>query len=519
MSGGTGRFDAAAGPIRTFVSYEMPSQVNVDIKFLDSGRQSCHFGRMAKVRSSYVCQNCGAITQRWQGKCESCGEWNTIIEEAAALGVGGAVARRGAAGRPFPLEDLAGVSRPEPRVATGIAELDRVAGGGFVPGSATLIGGEPGIGKSTLLIQACAAVARSGARAIYVSGEESTAQIRLRAARLGLADAPVQLAAQTLVEDIVATLGSGDSPRFVVIDSIQTLWSDAIESAPGTVSQVRGSSQALIRFAKASGAALLIVGHVTKDGQIAGPRVVEHMVDAVFSFEGDGAHAFRLLRAAKNRFGATDEVGVFEMTGAGLAEVPNPSALFLAGRDGAPSPGAAVFAGVEGARPVLVEIQALVAPTSLGTPRRAVVGWEPSRLAMVLAVLELHGGLKLGQYDVYLNVAGGLRVAEPAADLAAAAALISSLIGAVLPHDAVYFGEIALSGSVRAVAHAGLRLKEAAKLGFAQAFAPPSPGAEGDRIGIVQTPIGSVASLAALIAAAGVEAHSARSSSRTAQSG
>ena len=243
----------------------------------------------------------------------------------------------------------------------------------------------------------------------------------------------MQLAAQTFVEDIVATLGSGDAPKFVVIDSIQTMWSDAIESAPGTVSQVRGSAQALIRFAKASGAALLIVGHVTKDGQIAGPRVVEHMVDAVFSFEGDGAHAFRLLRAAKNRFGATDEVGVFEMTGGGLDEVPNPSALFLADRDGAANPGAAVFAGVEGARPLLVEIQALVAPTTLGTPRRAVVGWEPSRLAMVLAVLEAHGGLKLGQYDVYLNVAGGLRIVEPAADLAAAAALISSLTGASLP--------------------------------------------------------------------------------------
>ena len=234
------------------------------------------------------------------------------------------------------------------------------------------------------------------------------------------------------------------------------MWSDAIESAPGTVSQVRGSAQALIRFAKASGAALLLVGHVTKDGQIAGPRVVEHMVDAVFSFEGDGAHAFRLLRAAKNRFGATDEVGVFEMTGGGLAEVPNPSALFLAERDGAAHPGAAVFAGVEGARPLLVEIQALVAPTTFGTPRRAVVGWEPSRLAMVLAVLEAHGGMKLGQYDVYLNVAGGLRIMEPAADLAAAAALISSLTGASLPRDAVYFGEIGLSGSVRGGRACGL---------------------------------------------------------------
>ena len=463
---------------------------------------------MARLRTSYVCQNCGAISQRWQGKCDSCGEWNTIIEEAAALGVGGEAARRGATGRPFPLEDLSGASAPQPRIVTGIGELDRVAGGGFVAGSATLIGGEPGIGKSTLLIQACAALARRGGRVVYVSGEESTEQVRLRATRLGLAQTPVQLAAQTLVEDIVATLGSGDAPKFVIIDSIQTMWSDAIESAPGTVSQVRGTAQALIRFAKTSGAAVILVGHVTKDGQIAGPRVVEHMVDAVLSFEGEGAHAFRVLRAAKNRFGPTDEIGVFEMTGAGLAEVANPSALFLAGRDGA-APGAAVFAGVEGARPVLVEIQALVAPSSLGTPRRAVVGWDSSRLAMVLAVLEAHAGLKLGQHDVYLNVAGGLRIAEPAADLAAAAALVSSLIGVSLPHDAVYFGEIALSGAVRAVGHTALRLKEAAKLGFSSAVAPPSRNdAEGARLKTVA--VSSVASLVAEIAAAGVAAKTAR---------
>jgi DNA repair protein RadA/Sms len=465
---------------------------------------------MARFRTSYVCQNCGAISQRWQGKCEACGDWNTIIEEAAALGIGGSVARRGGAGRPFALEDLSGPSKLDQRVATGIDELDRVAGGGFVAGSATLIGGEPGIGKSTLLIQACAAVAQSGARVIYVSGEESTAQVRLRAARLGLAGASVQLAAQTLVEDIVATLGSGETPKFVVIDSIQTMWSDAIDSAPGTVTQVRGSAQALIRFAKSSGAALLIVGHVTKDGQIAGPRVVEHMVDAVFSFEGDGAHAFRLLRAAKNRFGATDEVGVFEMTGGGLAEVPNPSALFLAGRDRGASPGAAVFAGIEGARPLLIEIQALVAPTTLGTPRRAVVGWEPNRLAMVLAVLETHGGLKLGQYDIYLNVAGGIKVNEPAADVAAAAALVSSLTGSALPYDAVYLGEISLSGSVRPVAHTALRLKEAAKLGFTRAFAPVQTRAEGEGAQVATSPIESVASLVALIAAAGLEATSGR---------
>jgi DNA repair protein RadA/Sms len=471
---------------------------------------------MARAHSSYVCQNCGAITQRWQGKCEACGEWNTIVEEAAALGVGGAALRRGASGRPFPLEDLSGASAPQPRIVTGIGELDRVAGGGFVPGSATLIGGEPGIGKSTLLIQACAALAKRGGRVVYVSGEESPEQVRLRATRLGLAAAPVQLAAQTLIEDIVATLGSGDAPRFVIIDSIQTMWSDAIESAPGTVSQVRGSAQALIRFAKASGAAVVLVGHVTKDGQIAGPRVVEHMVDAVLSFEGEGAHAFRILRAQKNRFGPTDEIGVFEMTNGGLAEVANPSALFLAGRDSA-APGAAVFAGVEGARPVLVEIQALVAPSTLGTPRRAVVGWDSNRLAMILAVLEAHGGLKLGQHDVYLNVAGGLRIAEPAADLAAAAALVSSLIGVSLPHDAVYFGEIALSGSVRAVGHTGLRLKEAAKLGFVRAVAPvPHKDAEGAPLST--TSVRSVASLVAEIAAAGVAAKASAAKSSTVKS-
>jgi DNA repair protein RadA/Sms len=457
---------------------------------------------MAKAKTLYICQNCGAATQRWQGKCESCGEWNTIVEEAVAAGIAGA--RRSGPGRAFALEGLTGASRVEARIVTGLGELDRVTGGGFVAGSVALIGGEPGIGKSTLLIQACASLARRGGRVVYISGEESTSQVRLRAARLGLGDASVELAAQTGVEDIVATLKSGDRPTLVVIDSIQTMWSETIESTPGTVSQVRGSAQELIRFAKTSGAAIILVGHVTKDGQIAGPRVVEHMVDAVMSFEGEGAHAFRILRASKNRFGATDEIGVFEMTGGGLSEVANPSALFLAGRHGA-SPGAAVFAGIEGARPLLVEIQALVAPTTFGTPRRAVVGWDSSRLAMILAVLEAHGGLKLGAYDVYLNVAGGLKISEPAADLAAAAALVSSLVGASLPADAVYFGEIGLSGAIRPVAHSSLRLKEAAKLGFSHAIVPVSPQMEGNgSSSLALNHVSSVASLVAEIAAAGI---------------
>jgi len=326
--------------------------------------------------------------------------------------------------------------------------------------------------------------------------------VRLRAERLKLADAQIELAAETSVEDIVATLSDRDTPRLVVIDSIQTMWTDAVESAPGTVTQVRGAAAALIRFAKRSGAALILVGHVTKDGQIAGPRVVEHMVDAVLSFEGEGSHQFRILRAVKNRFGPTDEIGVFEMTGLGLKEIANPSALFLSERD-LGSPGTAVFAGIEGTRPILVEMQALVAPTSLGTPRRAVVGWDPSRLAMVLAVLEAHCGIRLSGHDVYLNVAGGLRIQEPAADLAAAAALVSSLANAPLPADAVYFGEVSLSGAVRPVAQAAARLKEAAKLGFARAVIPQGAANESGGEGLALNGVQSLAELAAEIAAHG----------------
>src|SRR6187431_2888512 len=383
---------------------------------------------MARREASFICQNCGAVYGRWQGKCDACGEWNTIAEENAAGARPQMPGRAPRKGRVFALEALAGATHDAPRLPSGLSELDRVTGGGFVRGSVLLLGGDPGIGKSTLLVQAAAALAGAGHRSVYISGEEAVAQVRLRAERLGLAKAPVELAAETSVEDIIATLSDGATPRLVIIDSIQTMWTDAVDAAPGTVTQVRGSAQALIRFAKRSGAAVILVGHVTKDGQIAGPRVVEHMVDAVLSFEGEGSHQFRILRAVKNRFGATDEIGVFEMTGAGLREVPNPSELFLGERN-AKAPGAAVFAGMEGTRPVLVEIQALVAPSPLGTPRRAVIGWDGGRLAMVLAVLEARCGIALAGRDVYLNVAGGLRVSEPAADLAVAAALISALTG------------------------------------------------------------------------------------------
>ncbi|UDL95437.1 DNA repair protein RadA [Lichenihabitans sp. PAMC28606] len=431
---------------------------------------------MTKPRASFVCQNCGAVSNRWQGRCDACGEWNTIVEESAVSGIGGQIARKARKGRLFALEGLSAETAEPPRTPVGMGELDRVTGGGFVPGSVLLIGGEPGIGKSTLLIQACAKLARTGVRVAYISGEEASAQVRLRAERLGLSGAPVELAAATSVEDIVATLSEGRKFGLVVIDSIQTMWSEAVEAAPGTVTQVRSASQSLIRYAKTTGACVILVGHVTKDGQIAGPRVVEHMVDAVLSFEGDGAHHFRILRSLKNRFGPTDEIGVFEMTGEGLSEVTNPSAFFLSGRD-ANAAGTAVFAGMEGTRPLLVEFQALVAPTALGTPRRAVVGWDSNRLAMVIAVLESHAGVRLGQHDVYLNVAGGLKISEPAADLAAAAALLSSLTGAHLPSDSVYFGELGLSGAVRPVVHSNARLKEAAKLGFSHAIAPSAPAA------------------------------------------
>jgi DNA repair protein RadA/Sms len=445
---------------------------------------------MAARTQNFVCQNCGAASARWAGKCDACGEWNTLVEEGSEQR-----GRSSRKGRLFVVESLKGEAHEAPRFPSGIAEFDRVTGGGLVRGSVLLLGGDPGIGKSTLLIEVAAAFARAGHRAVYISGEEAVAQVRLRADRLGLTDAAVEVAAETAVEDIVATFLQGPTPRLLVIDSIQTMWTQSVEAAPGTVTQVRGAAGELIRFAKRTGAAVILVGHVTKDGQIAGPRVVEHMVDAVLSFEGEGSQQFRILRAVKNRFGPTDEIGVFEMTGMGLREVANPSELFLSERD-LGSPGTAVFAGIEGTRPLLVEMQALVAPTSLGTPRRAVVGWDPNRLSMVLAVLEAHCGVRLSGHDVYLNVAGGLRIQEPAADVAAAAALVSSLARAPLPADAVYFGEVSLSGAVRPVAQTAARLKEAQKLGFVRAIVPDGARNEGPADFVLS----SITTLASLVA-------------------
>ena len=426
---------------------------------------------MAKPKRRYICQACGSVTHRWQGQCPDCLEWNTLAEEAPET-VFSAKHDLSSGGRPIAFEALDAPGEVLQRRSTGLAEFDRALGGGLVPGSAVLMGGDPGIGKSTLLLQAAAQIAMGGGSAVYISGEEAAGQVRMRADRLGLAKAPIALASATSVRDILTTLSGMAPPALLVIDSIQTMHSDQIEGAPGTVSQVRASAFELIRYAKENGVALVLVGHVTKDGSIAGPRVLEHMVDVVMSFEGERSHQYRILRSIKNRFGPVDEIGVFAMEGQGLAEVGNPSLLFLSGRD-SPVAGSSVFPAIEGTRPVLVEVQALIVRLQSGaTPRRAVVGWDSGRLAMLLAVLEARCGLNFSSAEVYLNVAGGYRLADPAADLAVAAALVSALADRPLAADAVWFGEVSLAGEIRPVAHASIRLRESAKLGFGSAFGP-----------------------------------------------
>ncbi|MEM7441257.1 MAG: DNA repair protein RadA [Pseudomonadota bacterium] len=432
---------------------------------------------MAASAPSYVCSSCGAAHKKWAGRCLSCGEWNTVQAEVPLSEGPGGKSLGNAKGRRVSLTELSAEDAPLPRRLTQIGEFDRVLGGGLVPASAILVGGDPGIGKSTLLLQAAARFAMAGHRTIYVSGEEASGQVRMRAQRLGLANAPLSLASETNLRDILTTL-EAEKPDLVVIDSVQTMWADTVDSAPGSVSQVRSVAHELVTFAKRRGVAVILVGHVTKEGQIAGPRVVEHMVDTVLYFEGERGHQFRILRSVKNRFGPADEIGVFEMTGTGLAEVQNPSALFLSER-GEPSAGSVVFAGIEGTRPLLMEIQALVAASPLANARRTVVGWDSGRLATILAVLEARCGLSFAGMDVYLNVAGGLRISEPAADLAVAAALLSARQDIALPADCVVFGELSLSGALRPIAQAEARLREAAKLGFTQAFAPAGKRNEG----------------------------------------
>lgn len=427
---------------------------------------------MAKKNSNiFVCQNCGATYHKWQGKCDTCSEWNTIVEEVSERD-GFSKLNNKREVRMIDFVPLRGEQQTYSRLQTGIKEIDRVSGGGLVPGSVVLVGGDPGIGKSTLLLQVCAGVAVKSKdyECFYISGEEAIDQVRIRANRLGLADSPVKLASATDVRNIVSTLEKAE-PNIVIIDSIQTMYLDEVESTPGSVAQVRACAYELIKLAKRKGFTLFLVGHVTKQGEIAGPRVLEHMVDTVLYFEGERGHHFRILRAVKNRYGATDEIGVFEMQEKGLVEVENPSALFLAERQGNIS-GSCVFAGIEGSRPLLVEIQALVSSSGYSTPKRAVVGWDTNRLSMILAVLEARCGMNFSAHDVYLNVAGGLKISEPAADLAVAMAVISSLTNKPLPADMVMFGEIGLSGEIRAVSQPNLRLKEAKKLGFVSAIIP-----------------------------------------------
>jgi DNA repair protein RadA/Sms len=421
---------------------------------------------MAKAATQFACTDCGYSAGRWFGKCPSCGAFGTLVEEAS---------RETPSGRAAETLRLVDVETEEAtRIPTGVAELDRVLGGGLVPASLVLVGGEPGVGKSTLLLSALRAISGER-RALLVTGEESPAQVSLRAARLGGAEA-VEVLAETELESVCATL-ERERPDVCVIDSVQTLYSSELGSAPGSVAQVREAASRLLRVAKEAGVATLLVGHVTKDGAVAGPRVLEHLVDCVLQFEGDRYHAHRVLRASKNRFGSTNELAVFEMTGEGLVGVPEPSELF--GRSVEGEVGAAVACALEGSRPLLLEIQALVAPTDLAMPRRVGTGVDPKRLAMIVAVLSRHAGVALGQADVFVNVAGGVRIDEPGADLAVALAIVSAAKGAPVKPRTAAFGEIGLTGRLRPAAQAERRLEECAKLGLAQAVVPAGTDARG----------------------------------------
>ena len=461
---------------------------------------------MAKAaKRAFVCNECGADYPRWQGQCSACHAWNSITEVRLAAVSSSSRSERlsGYAGDAgiSKVQKLSDISLDElPRFSTGFLEFDRVLGGGVVPGSAILIGGNPGAGKSTLLLQVLCKLSEQ-MKTLYVTGEESLQQVAMRAHRLGLPTGNLNMLSETSIEQI-CLIAEQEQPKLMVIDSIQVMHMADIQSSPGSVAQVRETAAYLTRFAKTRGVAIVMVGHVTKDGSLAGPKVLEHCIDCSVLLDGDADSRFRTLRSHKNRFGAVNELGVFAMTEQGLREVSNPSAIFLSRGDEVTS-GSSVMVVWEGTRPLLVEIQALVAPTSLGTPRRAVVGWDPSRLSMVLAVLEAHCGVRLGGHDVYLNVAGGMRIHEPAGDLAAAAALVSSLANAPLPADAVFFGEVSLSGAVRPVAQSATRLKEAAKLGFNRAIVPDTARSELAEPSLKVTDVGSLAGLVADIAARG----------------
>ena len=425
---------------------------------------------MAKPARRYVCQDCGATHAKWSGQCDSCGAWNSVIEEQVLPSLPGNSLKNNSLKGAIKLMPLSGPLDWSPRNMTEIDEFDRVLGGGLVPGSAVLIGGDPGIGKSTILLQVIAKLSRT-LDCVYITGEEALDQVRTRGKRLGVDESSTFIASATNIRDIISCLDVPSGPTVAVIDSIQTMYVDTLSSSPGTVSQVRASAQELIRVAKNRGIAILLVGHVTKEGTIAGPRVLEHMVDTVLYFEGERGHQFRILRSVKNRYGPTDEIGVFEMTQTGLSQVKNPSKLFLGDRINNIA-GTCVFGGMEGTRPLLIEIQALVAPSPFGTPRRAVIGWDAGRLAMVTAVLEARCNISFSGKDIFLNVAGGLKISEPGADLAVATAILSALYNIPAPNNCVIFGEIGLSAEVRTISHTDARIKEAAKLGFKSAFIP-----------------------------------------------
>ncbi|HET7170677.1 MAG TPA: DNA repair protein RadA [Gaiellales bacterium] len=423
---------------------------------------------MTRTLVAYTCTSCGHRAPKWLGRCPGCGEWNTLEEEAAP-----APARNGRA-RPLAVARLADVETAEgARMATGIDELDRVLGGGLVPGSLVLIGGEPGVGKSSLLLQALAAASARGLRTLLVSGEESPGQVRMRAERLAAAGG-IGILAETELEAVAETIAA-ELPDICVIDSVQTLHSADVASGAGSVVQVREAADRLLRVAKSRGVAIVLVGHVTKDGAVAGPRVLEHLVDAVLQFEGDRYRHLRVLRAVKNRFGSTDEIGIFEMTGTGLVPVADPSSALA--EDGSPGPGAVLLPAIEGSRPILLEVQALVAPSDLAMPRRQATGFDRNRLSLILAVLGRHAGIALGSSDVFVNVAGGVRVDEPAADLAVALAIVSSHRGRPPAERLACFGEIGLTGRLRPVGHAAPRLAEAAKLGVTEVVAPDGTAA------------------------------------------
>lgn len=421
---------------------------------------------MSKNKKQFACAACGSISGKWMGQCPDCMEWGTISEEVMSASKI-AVSK---IGNVQMVQSLADEVESTIRTKTPIEELNRVLGGGLVSGSAILIGGDPGIGKSTLLLQLSSSLSQNNMGCLYITGEESTNQIKLRGMRLGINDNKTGLLAATNVEDIISTIDKNKQGLdLVVIDSIQTIATGDLSSAPGTVSQIRACSNMLINYAKQNNITLLLACHVNKDGQLAGPKVLEHMVDTVLYFEGDHNNHFRILRSIKNRFGGVNEIGVFEMTSKGLVEISNPSELFLMERENNVS-GSAVFAGIEGSRPLLIEIQALIAPTNMATPRRSVVGWDNNRLSMIIAVLGVRFGLNLAAHEVYLSVAGGLRITEPAADLAVAAALISAASNTPLPKGSIFFGEVGLSGEVRKVSQTEARVKEASKLGFEQIY-------------------------------------------------